>query len=319
MVVALVSLAALWDWGSPTSMENVVGTHPDRITSLAIAEDGRWVASGDYHGSVVIWDPLRRQMERVLEGSDGPVYCLAGSPDGSLLAAARYDGTVTLWDTRSWVVHRKLTADSRGLRCVAFSPDGSLLASGGLDCAITLWDTTTWRPRSVLHGHGAMVNGLRFTPDGRTLASSSMDQTVRLWNVPSSLADGTVGPILADKKHSARFCAFSFDDQTLATLSFGGKLASWDVSDGKKRTPLGDPTDHYSSLALSPDGRTLAGGTIRGEIVLLELGTRQRRPVLHAHSGPIVIMIFDAKGQVLVSGEYDGTVRVWYPSRPETS
>src|SRR5262245_39839247 len=78
MVVALVSLAAWWDWGSPTSMENVVGTHPDRITSLAISEDGRWVASGGYHGSVVIWDPLRMQMERVLEGSDGPVHCLVG-------------------------------------------------------------------------------------------------------------------------------------------------------------------------------------------------------------------------------------------------
>jgi hypothetical protein len=146
-----------------------------------------------------------------------------------------------------------------------------------------------------------------------------MDQTLRLWNVPSSLPDRTLGPFLADKQHPARHCVFSLDGQILATLSFGGKLASWDVSSGKKRTPLGDPTKHFSSLALSPDGRTLAAGTIRGEIERWELGTWQRRPVLHAHTGPVAVMIFDAKGRVLVSGDNDGTVRVWDLSRPEAS
>jgi WD40 repeat protein len=146
-----------------------------------------------------------------------------------------------------------------------------------------------------------------------------MDQSVRLWNVPSSLADRTLGPFLADQLHPARYSVFSLDGQALANLSFGGKLAAWDVSSGKGRTPLGDLANHFSRLALSPDGRTLAGGTIRGEIELWELGTRQGRFVLRAHSSLVVVMIFDAKGQVLVSGDNDGTMRVWDLSRTEAS
>src|SRR5206468_5903331 len=61
-VVGFLTLAAWWDQDSSSGTENVIGTHPDRIVSLALAADGRWLASGGYHGTVVIRDPARKRI-----------------------------------------------------------------------------------------------------------------------------------------------------------------------------------------------------------------------------------------------------------------
>src|SRR5947208_3550911 len=95
MIVALITLVAWWDYGSTTSVENVLGTHPDKITAMTLSADGRWLASGGYHGSVVIWDVARRKIETDQEGERGPVFGLDWSRDGSSLAAVHFDGTVT--------------------------------------------------------------------------------------------------------------------------------------------------------------------------------------------------------------------------------
>ena len=120
-----------------------VGTSPDTIMALAISPDGRWVASGEYRGSVTIWDITRRKIESRLEGKKAPssTWRLA---QRSILAAAQFDKTVTIWDTKS--------AESAG----CFRPNSVDWPLGFLarrnnsrrcvsDCAIALWDTVTWR------------------------------------------------------------------------------------------------------------------------------------------------------------------------------
>src|SRR5689334_7819714 len=67
-VVGLLTLAAWWDLDSSSGTENIIGTQPDRILSIALAADDRWLASGGYHGTVVIRDPARKRIESVLAG-----------------------------------------------------------------------------------------------------------------------------------------------------------------------------------------------------------------------------------------------------------
>src|SRR4051794_32406556 len=110
MIFALITLAAWWDYGSTTSGENVLVTHPDKIMVVALSADGRWLASGGYQGSVLIWDMARRKVESDQEGERGPVFGLDWSRDGSSLAAVRFDGTVTVWDTKAWEVRKEFQA-----------------------------------------------------------------------------------------------------------------------------------------------------------------------------------------------------------------
>jgi WD40 repeat protein len=65
------------------------------------------------------------------------------------------------------------------------------------------------------------------------------------------------------------------------------------------------------SVAISPDGRTLAVGYGPYDIILWDARTGQRQKLLEGHRNWVVSLGFSADGQRLISGSGDGTARIW--------
>ncbi len=84
---------------------------------------------------------------------------------------------------------------------------------------------------------------------------------------------------------------------------------------------LGPHGSMVDSLALAPDGRTLAVGVRDGTIHLWEYLTREQMRAWPAHAaGPVKYptaprLAFTEDGMTLVSGGYDGVVRLWDVAR----
>jgi WD40 repeat protein len=115
-------------------------------TVIAFSPDGRVVASGNWDGSVILWDPQTRQpVGDPLRGHEDGVQSVAFSPNGRTLASGDSNGSVILWDTQRGqqigepLIGEPLRRDVPDVFSVAFSPDGKILASGG--GAVILWDT----------------------------------------------------------------------------------------------------------------------------------------------------------------------------------
>ncbi|MCA2225868.1 WD40 repeat domain-containing protein [Nonomuraea aurantiaca] len=66
-----------------------------------------------------------------------------------------------------------------------------------------------------------------------------------------------------------------------------------------------------TSVAFSPDGKTLASGSFDKTIVLTDVATTRPLDTLTGHSGQIAALAFSPDGRSLVSGSYDGTARLW--------
>jgi WD40 repeat protein len=79
---------------------------------------------------------------------------------------------------------------------------------------------------------------------------------------------------------------------------------------------LGHREGQVMNVTFSPDGRTLAAGTARGEIELWDVASRQLRSVLHGHSSSIRDLVYAPDGRTLFSASDDGTVRIWEESVP---
>jgi branched-chain amino acid transport system substrate-binding protein len=70
-------------------------------------------------------------------------------------------------------------------------------------------------------------------------------------------------------------------------------------------------TDAVSSIAFSPDGQTLATGSLDNDVRLWQLSDRTRKRTLEGHTNSVLSVAFNTNGQMLASGSWDNTVRLW--------
>jgi WD40 repeat protein len=107
---------------------------------VALSADGRLLASGNFDGTVQLWQTPDGQPLATLLGHTGPVYSVALSADGALLASGGLDGTVRLWEVSSGTCLHTLRSDRRyertditGLTGITAAQRAALLALGAVD------------------------------------------------------------------------------------------------------------------------------------------------------------------------------------------
>lgn len=149
---------------------------------LAIAADGRTLASGGPNGRVQLWD--LRTGDRLAELQAprlGDVTALAFAPDGKTLLAGGDDRLIYLWNLPTGEPLREPIAGHTGkIRAIAVHPSGEFFASASDDGA-RLWTLPSGRPLNRLSARQDWVDALAFSPDGRWLATGGFDRQIAVW------------------------------------------------------------------------------------------------------------------------------------------
>ncbi|KAG8768535.1 hypothetical protein FRC12_005507 [Ceratobasidium sp. 428] len=83
----------------------------DVVSVVKYSPDGRYIASGSFDGTIIIWDASTGQpMGRPLRGHAHWINSVSFSPDGKRLAACSAGRTIRVWDISS-IPQKGLRAD----------------------------------------------------------------------------------------------------------------------------------------------------------------------------------------------------------------
>jgi WD40 repeat protein len=96
---------------------------------------------------------------------------------------------------------------------------------------------------------------------------------------------------------------------TLAVGSDG--LVLRDVDTDRQRSFPFPQMRLIDSLAVSPDGKTAACGSFRGDVRLWDVASGAELGVLKAHKGVVFALAFSPDGKTLASGGGDRQIRLW--------
>jgi WD40 repeat protein len=244
---------------------------PPAIRALAFSPDSKLLAAGSGEpedpGVLTVWDVAARK-PRFTHREGRGIPAAAFSPDGKVLAVGCFDEHCRLLDAASGRVLALLPGHRKAARAVAFSRDGKTLAVGSYDNTIRLWDVAERRVRKTLQGHSQFPTCLAFSPDGTTLASTANDNSARLWEV----ATGRALHVWKDHGSIVRSVAFGPEGRWLVTACWDGSVKLREAQSGKMLANFQGQS--AESLAVAPDGRTLAIGRMALDVQLYALDMR---------------------------------------------
>jgi WD40 repeat protein len=312
--------------------------HTNGITGLALTTDGKRLASVSRDGTCRLWDTATGETIAVTEDKSQDGNVAVGlptfSPDGSLLVvAADYNKVSVLRTERvkgqapAQPVPVKKSSSEPGavtafdavkmrfFKNAGFISDSTLLTANNIG-GLQRWNWPDGKLRDEKQ-HLSAVHALARSRDGKLVALAAGNAVY--------LRDGDTGRLRAclpcpsgEKYFYASLSALAVSPQgdllALArylALQNGNELIVWDVKEGRQRAIV-RPTSSVSSLAFSPDGKTLAAGLVSSNCVALydPLDLKERKLIAKQKRG-VGAVSFSPDGKRLATSSSEGLVKMW--------
>jgi WD40 repeat protein len=244
------------------------------------------------------------------ENDTRPIF----SPDGTRLIMVNPDSG---WISALWNADdRALIAQTlaNGERVVGFSSDGKQIAAfDGDEDALEFWSARSDEPERSVSLEGISKNRGQFifrgtSPDEEFFFATDKTGLVRIWNATTgrSLAaiHGPAPPIrntvLGPK---GRHLAVSVERENFVRL--------YDCANGCELR-LSAHLDFVSGLAFSPDGATLATGSMDGTIRLWNTASGRAIASLPGHMQETTDVAFSPDGRTLASISQGESLKLWH-------
>ncbi len=236
----------------------------------------------------------------------GGMCALEGISDAHQIIVVSCNGNVSFCPENS--IDSCISQETKDYNfCSSVDKDKKILYLGALDGSINVWDYYKKKKITKIAAHDNVVSSLAVDTRRELLSSGDYDGSLKIWNTTHH---DCLTELMGHTK-TIKNCSF-LSDGSLLSASFDAYIKLWDLSTEKsiwdqcvngkkiyKMTMLDE--QHYAAYAREDK-----------DIVILD--TRDPRKKVErwqAHILPVSVFLSDQKLHYLVSGFWDGIIKVW--------
>jgi WD40 repeat protein/serine/threonine protein kinase len=240
------------------------------------------------------------------------------SPDDRTVAFGTGDGLVQIFDlqqrrlVKHWQAHHSVVNSLKFCRQKA----NWLVSVGGDDGMLKVWDVAEARVLCSTNCAKGILVRVALSPNGKLLAvGAPTGQSLDLWEVQSG--ESSAAPILSLKTNFPFFGPAEFSPDGPVALCNNptnrSRIALYDLASGTSEMLPSGHTDYISSLAFSPDGRTLAAGAaVHERVVVWDIKSRKLTRTFHdGETINVTALAFAPDSKTLLASCWDQNIRVW--------
>lgn len=291
--------------GERTCTDNVDFDAGD-VSSVALSEDGRWLATGDGR-FLRMWDTDTGAFL-----SESPLGTTHVEFIGDVVVASELEGDVTAFDATSGLQMARFPAPPTLAKTqVAFSRE-RLALFASYDNGVLYWqmqfDPYPGNGGSINLQEPAMIFSLAISGDGSLIATGDDQGRIQVWDGYDLKSLATIDA------HSGNVAAlvFSGSDQHLISAGEDGRAVAWNLLTRQPEMQFSAVSGTLSAIALTHDGSQLAVGNEAGEVVLLQPETGARISSPPALDAQITSLGFNADNSWLAIGTAAGEFHIWH-------
>ncbi len=297
-----------WDAPVEPSVRILRHQKPLHLNWAALAPGVSSLATVGTGGVATFWALDGENPKTELEISKKNLMTIGFDADGVAVAAGNGFWVLDRSEIKSYVA-REAT-----IWALDFTPDGRFIITGDDEGELLKWDRSYQKILAKVGDHEGTIWSLDIRFDGREIVSGATDGTVRIWNLITSSPVGK--PLSGHEGPVSTVKYLQQDGQAIVSGGHDGTLRIWG-RDGEQRLAFKAHQGSIISIDVSSDGRFLASGGSDG-VLRIWFPNGDLVGQFLAHEGMISSVEFGTAAldaqvpqQVLLSGSWDGTARLW--------
>lgn len=296
--------------------------HTDSVVQVAFSNDGKYVATGGYDGTVRIWLAENGDLVHTLEGPSKEVEWLLWHPKGHAILAGSNDTMAWMWWAPTGKLMQIFAGHAEPVTCGCWGLSGKTVVTGSADCGVIVWDPKTGQPKKQMKQiHEGSLICIDAHPNAPIVVTGAEDGTAKVLHWEDGRVLHTLGGH-SDSVEEVRFGSptTSSGMLLLATASMDGKIMVWDATTYALRWEFKDHHEnggitHFKWLP-EPYDNWLCSCSLDGTSRLFDArGGGSSKHVFRGHSNQVldldVALDVSTKSVIVVSSSDDHTCRVF--------